>query len=212
MCSKILAKKKAGDISHLAICRGCRQGLPRNGFKKWLLENPVCQKTILTSGGFHAGLVAPSPSVVGVKVGRSDLHRTHALVNHRGLWWCTGCGAYTSAAPGSKASPKKLRQPCNAFKSRGARAFLRRLAKGFTPRLNMAWPLGLGASDVEAFKPVPLCRLRSKTTLAFAVGEVGSPVDPPLNAGVLEGQGEPFSDDEGGFEDVWAGAGLDDPY
>ena len=77
---------------------------------------------------------APQPLV-----GRTLLHRTHALRFTRGIWWCGRCGAYTSAGL-AKSAPRKLGKVCGPLTPGGAWS-LGRLRSGRTPRPAVLWPL-----------------------------------------------------------------------
>ena len=58
------------------------------------------------------------------------------LMEHRGLWWCSHCGAYTT---GAKGTARLLAQPCGQ-RTRAGKQNLDRLAKGMPPKDGVQWP------------------------------------------------------------------------
>ena len=150
-------------------CSACHQNPLRSGLLAFL-ASAKCPGDISLQSTSGVMLHGALRATTDVRVGRSELHRSHCLLTHRGLWWCSSCGFYTSAGDG-KSSAKKLRSECRA-RTRAGSDYLAKLEKGCPPKNDMDWPLAtdpcLGSMQPDGrFAAVPLTRLRSKATLTL---------------------------------------------
>ena len=121
-------------------------------------------------------------------------------------------GVYFGSA-WNQSKPEKLEATLHRAHVPGPRGFLWWWAKGLTPRFNMPWPMEEGLADTDSYRPVPLSRLRRKTTFSFTAGVVGAVASPMVGGdapaveslGVFDEENEDFDDEP------WAGVGLDEP-
>ena len=75
-----------------------------------------------------------------VQVGNSELHGSHSLSSHRGVWWCLRCGYYTTIGL-RDSKPKMLRKQCNGKANNYGKNNLDRLRKGLFPAAHRSWPV-----------------------------------------------------------------------
>ena len=85
-CPKFLCNFPASNI-----CRACNQKVIRCKLKSFL-RNGKCSGKEQWQRTAPGAIAAKRPPVGSTtRVGRSDLHRTHRLLTHRSLWWCSAC-------------------------------------------------------------------------------------------------------------------------
>ena len=82
-------------------------------------------------------------SISTIILGKQPIHSTHRLHYKRGIVWCWHCAGYGTEAP------KKLIRPCKAELTRGGEGYLRRIARGDTPRSSLSWPLRANEGHAE---------------------------------------------------------------
>lgn len=174
-------------------CSRCAGGGSKKTIKAFLKVKCAGHLKMLDWSGHGAEFRGQKADIAPVRVGRSDLHSSHVLAFMRGFWWCTSCGSYTTCSSDAKASPKVLRRPCKKFAARAGIGYLRRFARGMTPRAGMSWPnvdSGLMPPLVaDRVKAAPLRlrrrRLRAKTdprSLPFGGDEFPRPTSGAGNA------------------------------
>ena len=124
------------DMPSCTVCTRCGQGVARSSLKRFLGTRCVPGQAFSYWGGASTAF-ARLAHQQAVHVGHGELHDSHALAYHRGVWWCLMCGAY--ATVGDKPGAKRLHHPC-APPTRAGRDYLRRLAKGRPPKVGVEWP------------------------------------------------------------------------
>ena len=108
------------------------------------------------------------------------LHRSHHMLHHRGLWWCSTCGFHCSLGKHGRSAPKQLLVEClgKERRTRAGKGHLNRLARGLHPKVGSDWPDPIG-TRVDAMDLLPATRLRRKTRLDDAVVSPMLMMDPP---------------------------------
>ena len=102
-------------------------GLKRSG-NEILAASPAAKR------GTNPERAASEPQTLPPMVGHTRLHASHHVAFERGIFYCQRCGFYAIS------DPKKLTLPCARTTTKGSQLYLERIAKGKTPRSNMAWP------------------------------------------------------------------------
>ena len=87
-------------------CINCKQSCSKKAIYKWLAK--PCKPVSYSRGGTG---VARAEKGKEIQVGNSEIHGSHSLSSHRGVWWCLRCGYYTTTGV-SDSRPKMLTKLC----------------------------------------------------------------------------------------------------
>ena len=98
--------------------------------------NSACKPNQSWLRTFQFGDVKPArvPGGVTVKVGTKVVHPTHALVVHKGLYYCNSCGYF------GHAKLQHLGKACVGLSASNAVQRVLSLKRGVLPRGLQAWP------------------------------------------------------------------------
>ena len=119
-------------------CRRCRQGGSKKAMWQWLKnEGHTCRGVRKADHISKNEIVRPGRGANAVRIGGRPIHPTHALASASGVWFCSSCGVYATAAEGKKSGGKLLFQPCRKEATRGGKCQLRRIEAGRPPRASM---------------------------------------------------------------------------
>ena len=119
---------------------------------KWIRnEGHTCRGIRKAAHNAKNEVAFAGKSVDAIRVGKVVLHASHTLASANGVWFCTACGAYVTAAEGKKSSAKLLALPCKRAANAAGRTQLKRLEKGLAPKPGM--------QSSHAIQPVPSVRL-----------------------------------------------------
>ena len=91
------------------------------------------------------------------------LHPFHALASASGVWFCSACGAYGTAAEGKKSSAKLLAGPCKRVANAGGETQFRRLERGLAPKPSMS---------TDATQAIPSVRLAQLVAMHDSIAEL----------------------------------------
>ena len=156
--------KTVKDLPATVACSECGQSVSKRSIVEWLREGPCRPLQHVHAHNARLDDLRAFPQVAEIRIARSDLHRSHLLMLHKGIWFCAKCGGWASGAQG-KSHPRLLTRPCDS-PSRAGRYALSRLQRGLTPAPRIDWPLPLGQPSVGNWRVIPRFRLNQKSTLS----------------------------------------------
>ena len=142
------------DACKRRVCSRCSLGPGKNDYNRWLAQVPCGGQRMATPCGHQPGVLRLHTGQ-DVQVGMQKVHESHNVLTHRGLMWCTHCGAWATQVL------KDLAGPCGGLGKTG-RQNLARLGCGMPPKADVQWPLPEG----EAF---PWAAARASRTTREAV-------------------------------------------
>lgn len=122
-CPPQLRAARVGHAIHRCSrgwrCTRCMEVTSKANIVAWLRQG-ACK------GPPPQHCLAPAPK---------DVHVSHLLHHHRGIWWCKACGAFMISVA------RSLRVACRRVPTYSGQAALERLALGLTPIPRLEWPL-----------------------------------------------------------------------
>ena len=132
-------------------CKLCGQRAGRRQLKDWLAQGPCI--ALRMQGSEWKSLDAKTGR--SVRIGSRQTHASHCLAWHRGVWFCTACGAYAKAVEDQKSTCHNLSEECRKSANKGGLDVLNRIAQGRPPRSGMEWPLAMGHNlNLELSQPM----------------------------------------------------------
>ena len=119
-----------------AACSRCGQCTTAGKFRAWIRTAP-CVPLVE-----HGDFARPPREHTPIIIGNASVHQSHPVAYFRGVWFCTACGAYTTAigSDSGRTLVRRLGRVCQGTRNRSSAARLRRIFRGLPPRSGTTWP------------------------------------------------------------------------